>query len=240
MLGTIVNSLSIIAGSLIGLIIKNGLKENYKDITMQAIGLAVLFIGGASTISGLMDPSSESVLFIISLVIGGLFGEWLNIEKKLDNLGNFLQSKFGKKESNIAQGFVTASLVYCVGSLAILGSLESGLTNEHSMLYAKSILDGVSAIIFASSMGFGVIFSAGAVFIYQGTITLFANSIEPFISADIIREMSIVGGILIFSIGLSVLEIKKIKTGNLLPAIFIPVVYYIAVLPLYEYIIKFI
>lgn len=240
MFGTIVNTFSIIIGASLGLLIKNGLTNRYKEITMQGLGLAVLFVGSASTIGGLLDPSSEAVLFIVSLVIGGLLGEWINIEEKLDILGDKIQEKFGNGTTNISQGFVTASLIYCVGSLAILGSLESGLTNTHTMLYAKSILDGVSAIIFASTMGIGVLLSAFSVLIYQGVITLFAKTIEPFMTVDIIREMSIVGGILIMSIGLSILEIKKIKTGNLLPAIIIPAIYYIIFLPIYKYIIAFV
>lgn len=232
MLGTIVNALAIIVGSIVGSLVRNGLKEKYKNIIMQAIPLAVLFIGASGSIQGIIDPNSEPVLFIISLVIGGILGEWIGIESKLESMGNLIQKRFGAKDSNIAKGFVSASIIFCVGTMAILGALQSGLEGKHDMLFAKSILDGITSVILASSLGIGVIFSAAAVFIYQGLITIFAGEIESYMTEDMIREISIVGGILIFSIGLSMLEIKKIKTGNLLPAIFIPVVYYIVIIPL--------
>lgn len=233
MLGTIVNAIAIIVGSLIGLKIKHGLKENYKNIIMQSIPLCVIFIGAASTLSGLSDKNSNPILFIISLVIGGIIGEWLNIEGKLEYLGLKLQNKMKTTDNNIAKGFVTSTLIFCVGTMAILGALESGLKGNHNMLFAKAVLDGITSIILTSSMGIGVAFSAIAVFLYQGSIALFSSVIAPYISQDILREISIVGGILIFSIALTMLEIKKIKTGNLLPAIIIPVIYYLICIPLY-------
>ncbi|MBC7959449.1 MAG: DUF554 domain-containing protein [Vallitaleaceae bacterium] len=232
MLGNYVNTATIIVGCLIGLMIKNGLKDRYKEIVMQAIGLSVLFIGGTSAIAGLLDPDSEPILFIISLVIGGLFGEWIDIERRLERVGDFLQKKFGSKEQNISQGFVTASLIFCVGSMAIIGSLNSGLRNDHNMLFAKSVLDGVASIILTTTLGIGVIFSAVPVFLYQGLIVLFAKTVEPFLTTDIIREMSIVGGVIILGIGFNLLNLKKIKTANLLPAIIIPVIYYLLIQPI--------
>jgi len=232
MLGNYVNTLAIIIGSLLGLLVRRGLKEEYKTTIMQGIGLAVIFIGATTAIGGLLDPESESILFIISLVIGGLIGEFLGLEKGLNRFGDFLQNKVGSEQNNIAQGFVTASLLYCVGTMAIIGSLESGLSGNHDMLFAKSILDGITAVILTSTIGIGVIFSAGAVFIYQGTIILLASTLEPLLTAHVIREITIIGGILILGIGLNILEIKKINTVNLLPAIIVPVLYYFAFLPL--------
>jgi len=234
MLGNYVNTAAIVIGCLLGLLVHKGLKEAYKDIIMQAIGLSVLFIGAAVAIGGLLDPDSEAVLFIISLVIGGAVGEVIGIEKSLEKLGMLLQKKVGSGENNIAQGFVTASLIFCVGTMAIIGSLESGLRGNYDILFAKSVLDGITSMILATTLGIGVIFSAGAVFIYQGAIILFAGSLEPLLTIQVIREISIIGGILIFGIGLNMLEIIKIKTANLLPAIIVPVIYYFLILPLIE------
>lgn len=232
MLGNYVNTLVIIIGTLAGLMVQKGLKEKYKTIIMQAIGLSVLFIGTATALGGLLHPDSEPILFIISLVIGGVIGEILGIEEALDRLGALLQSKVGSGDSNIARGFVTASLIFCVGTMAIIGSLESGLRGNYNMLFAKSVLDGVTSMILASTLGIGVIFSAVAVFVYQGVIILFAGFLEPFLTQQVIREISIIGGILIFGIGLGMTDIKKVKTANLLPAILVPVVYYTLVIPL--------
>jgi uncharacterized membrane protein YqgA involved in biofilm formation len=225
--GTIVNTLAIVGGTTIGLIFKKGLKENIKEITNQALGLAVLFIGMVTTLSGLLNPESKPLLFIISLVVGGILGEWMRIEARLDNLGEKLKSRLGEGHGQVSEGFVTATLIYCVGSMTILGSLQSGLENKHDILFAKSMLDGIASIILASSLGIGVIFSALAVFLYQGALTLLASVIGPYATEEIIREISIVGGILIFGIGLNLLEIRRIKTGNLLPALIIPPIWII-------------
>jgi len=227
MLGTIVNTLAIMIGGILGVFIKGGIKERYRDIIMHAIPLSVLFIGAAGAIQNMIDPHSHPILFIISLALGGLIGEWINIEQKLQNLGDWIQGKIGNQSGSISQGFVSASLLFCVGTMAILGSLESGLQGVHDTLFVKSILDGITACILASTLGFGVLLSAISVFIYQGSITILARIVEPYITAPMLREMGIVGGILIFSLGLGMLEIKKVKTANLLPAIFIPVIYYL-------------
>lgn len=233
MFGTYVNTIVIIIGSIIGLVIKNGLKERYRITVMQGVALCVLFIGISTTISG-MQNGGEPILFIISLVIGAIVGEWVDFDHRLKRLGDWLQSKFGNGEHNIAQGFVTASLLFCVGTMAILGALDSGLRGNHDMLYAKSVLDGFTSIILTSSLGVGVIFSAVSVLLYQGTIVIFASALEPFLTPEIIREISIVGGILIFSLGLNMLEMTKIKTANMLPAIFVPPLYYLVVMPLFD------
>ena len=234
MLGNYINFITIVIGCLIGLLLKKGLKDEYKAIIMQAIGLSVLFVGAAITIGGLLDPDSEPVLFIVSLVIGGLVGEMLGIEKALERLGAFIQRRVGASDNNVAQGFVTASLIFCVGTMAIIGSLESGLTGNHNTLFAKSVIDGITSMILASTLGIGVIFSSAAVFIYQGSIILFSGILEPLLTANVIREISIIGGILIFGIGLTMMEIRKIRTVNLLPAVIVPVIYYLWVAPLLQ------
>jgi hypothetical protein len=233
-LGTLVNAAAIIAGGLAGIFIKKGLPEKYKSIIMQAIGLSVLFIGISGALQGIykvIDNGKLDRLYIMtmifSLVIGGIIGELAGIENKLEKLGLWFQSKLSKNGGNFAEGFVTASLVYCVGAMAIVGSLEDGLSGDPKTLFAKAILDGVSAIVFATTMGYGVAFSALPVFVYQGAITLLAGFVKPWLTDSVITQMSLVGSILIFGIGLSMLEIKRIKVGNLLPAMFLPLVYYI-------------
>jgi uncharacterized protein len=238
-LGTIVNAAAILAGGGAGVLLKNGLPEKYKSTVMQGIGLSVMFIGISGTLQGIFNITKGNTIdrqyimtMIFSLVIGGFIGEFLDIEQKLDNLGQWFQNKFTSKSlnssnSNFATGFVTASLVYCVGAMAIVGSLEDGLTGNTATLFAKSILDGVSAIIFAATMGNGVAFSAIPVFLYQGAITLLAGFIKPWLTDVVISQMSLTGSVLIFAIGSNLLEFKRIKVGNLLPAIFIPLVYYL-------------
>ncbi len=226
MLGTIVNTVLVVIGSFLGLIIKGGIKENYQKIVMQALGLCVLFVGASSALGGMLN-GSHPILFIVCLALGALVGEALSIENKINSIGDFLEKKMGGKQSNISQGFVTASLTFCVGSMAILGSFESGIQGVHTTLFTKSMLDFVAAIVFASTMGFGVVFSAVSVFIYQGALTMFASFLQPFLTDAMIMEISVVGGIMIFALGLNMLEITKIKIGNLLPALVIPVIYFL-------------
>jgi uncharacterized protein len=234
-LGTIVNTAAIILGGVSGTFIKSGLPQRYKNIIMQAIGLSVLVVGVSGALQGMYKITNEGTIsreyitvMIFSLVIGSIIGEFINIEEKLDRMGLWFQKRFIKGDSTFAQGFVTASLIYCVGAMAIVGSLEDGLIGNTNTLFAKSILDGVSAIVFAATMGIGVAFSALPVLIYQGSITLLAGFIKPWLTAEVISQMTLVGSILIMGIGLTMLEIKKIKVGNMLPAIFLPFIFYIS------------
>jgi len=220
LLGTIVNTLSIIMGSLIGLSFRGKISEKYSQTIMHGIGLAVVLIGIKTALN-----TDAILIVIISFVIGSIIGEFLCIEDRLDRLGHWIGKRFSKTSDGIAKGFVSASLLYCVGAMAIVGSMERGLTGNHQTLFAKSILDGVGSIIFASTMGIGVIFSAISVFVYQGLITVAASSIKPYLLPEVVSQMSAVGGLLIFAIGINLLDIKKIKIGNMLPAIFIPLIY---------------
>ena len=226
MLGTIVNALAIIAGSLIGLLFSKGIPEHYKVTVQNGVGLSVVLIG----LKGALVADNLLVV-IIAIVIGSLLGELIRIENRLEQLGDFLEKMVAKKnggtgEGTFAKGFVTASLVFCVGSMAIVGSMESGLTGNHQTLFAKSVLDGVTSIIFASTMGLGVIFSAVAVFLYQGAITLTAVFMKSFLVESTIGEMSSTGGLLIVAIGLNMLGMTRIRVGNMLPAIFLPLLYF--------------
>ncbi len=221
MLGTIVNCLAIICGSFAGMLFRNGIPEKYNQTVMQAIGLAVILVGIKSALG-----CDDLLVIIISLALGSVLGEFIGIESYLDKLGNFLETKLFKNSKGFSAGFVTASLLYCVGSMAIVGSLESGLTGNHDTLYAKACLDGISGIILTSSLGIGVMFSAIPVLVYQGGITLMAGVLKPLLIPAVVSQMSGTGGLLILALGLNMLREKKIKVGNMLPAVFIPLVYY--------------
>ncbi len=224
MLGTIANTLAIIAGSLLGLLFSRGIADNYKEIILSGVGLSVVLIGIKSAL-----VSGDLMVVIFSVVLGALLGEALQIEKQLQMVGAFLESKVAAKSSDrksFARGFVTASLVFCVGSMAIVGSLESGLTGNHQTLFAKSVLDGVTSVIFASTMGLGVMFSSIAVFLYQGILTVTAGFMKDVLVPETIAQMTSVGGLLIMAIGFNMLKITTIRVGNLLPAIFLPLAYF--------------
>ncbi|MBW2266047.1 MAG: DUF554 domain-containing protein [Deltaproteobacteria bacterium] len=220
MLGTIVNTLSIIVGSLVGLLLRGGIPERYSQIMMHAIGLAVVLIGLKTALE-----TPAILVVILSLAIGSILGEFLRIEDRLEQFGDWLGRRLSKDSKGVAKGFVSTSLLYCVGAMAIVGAMESGLTGNHQTLYAKSILDGIGSVVFASTLGIGVLFSSVSVFVYQGFITLTASFLKQFLLPDVVSQMSAVGGLLIMAIGISLLEIKKIKIGNMLPAIFIPLAY---------------
>ncbi|MCL2425782.1 MAG: DUF554 domain-containing protein [Oscillospiraceae bacterium] len=234
-LGTIVNIATILVGGALGLVLKRVLAKRIMDTVMQGISLAVIIIGISGTLAAaftIVDNdivSGHVLIMIVSLAIGGLIGELLKIEERLKSFGMFCEKKLTKPddESTFAQGFVTATLVFCIGSMAIVGSLEDGINRNPDILIAKSVIDGIAAMIFASAMGVGVLFSAFTVGIYQGAITLLSVFLAPFLSDIVIQQMSVVGSILIMSIGLNMLKIGKIKTANLLPAIFIPPIYHL-------------
>lgn len=219
-IGTIVNGITIIVGSLLGIVLRNSIKEVYKNAIMRGIGLTVMIIG----ISGAIE-SQNMVLVILSMVLGSLIGEIIGIEDRLIKLGDKMGKYFGRSDSNFSQGFVTATLVYCVGAMSIVGALESGLLNSNETLYAKSIIDGVSAIILASTLGIGVIFGVIPVLLYQGSISILSYYLKDILIDSLILEVSAIGGILIMAIGLNLLGIKKMKVGNMLPAVFLPIIY---------------
>lgn len=231
MVGTIVNCIAIILGCLAGLLIKGGIPEKISDTVMKGLGLCVVYIG----ISGSLKDEN-TIITIICIAIGAVIGEVIDIDEKLNSLGNFIEKKVNKKnnsntESNdknkkvsIAEGFIYSSLIFCVGAMAIVGSLESGLQNNYETLFTKSILDGISSVVFTASLGVGVFFSAIAVLLYQGTITLFAGALSNILSEAVIISMTSIGSLLILGLGLNMLNATKIKVANLLPSIFIPII----------------
>lgn len=219
-LGTIVNFSAIIVGSLIGLLIKGGVPEKISNTIMQGLSLCVIYIGISGAIKG-----SNVMLIIISSVIGGFIGELVDIDNLLKKLGDKIENKFKGRGIKISEGFVTASLLFCVGSMAIVGSLESGLQGNNKILFAKSMLDGVASIIFSSTLGIGVMLSSVSVLLYQGVITIAASGLKTILIQSVITDMTAIGSLLIMGIGFNMLGMSKIKVANLLPAVFIPIFY---------------
>ena len=221
MFGTLVNTIAVIVGSLIGMLLTKGLNEKLADGLMKGLGLCTLFLGIQGSLKG-----ENTLILILSMVIGIFIGTVLDLEEKVNHLGYMLEAKFRKKEGKkvaIAEGFVTASLLFCVGAMAIVGSLQSGLTGNHEILFNKSMLDFIAAIIFASTYGVGVLFSAFFVFLYQGSITVLAKLFAPFLTDYVIGEMTCVGFVIIIGLALNMLGITKLKIMNYVPAIFIPI-----------------
>ncbi|MEG0376958.1 MAG: DUF554 domain-containing protein [Eubacterium sp.] len=219
MLGTLINITAILAGGFCGLLFKKGLPERLSSTITHGLSLGLIALGISMGIK-----TNNFLIVLLSLAIGAIIGELLNIEKHLEHLGTRLENRFqNEKGGTFSQGFVTASLLYCTGSMAIMGSIEGGISGTYTILITKSLLDVIFSIIFASTMGVGVLFAAVPVLIYQGSITLAAGYIKPFLTDNMITEMNAVGGVLIMGIGFNLMEIKDIKLGNLLPALFIPI-----------------
>lgn len=221
MLGTIVNVITVILGSIIGLLLKKGIPQRFSDSVMKAVALCVIYIGIDGCLQG-----NNTLIAIISMAVGALIGELLKLDDRLNSLGNKLESSFSKNgtcENTIAKGFVSASLLFCVGAMAIVGSLESGINGNHEILFSKSLLDFISSIIFSASMGIGVMFSAVFVFVYQGLITVLAQFVGPYLSDAVIAEMTCTGSILIIALGLNMLGLTKLKVMNYIPAVFLPI-----------------
>lgn len=229
MFGTIVNALAILGGSIFGyiliLLFKRGIPERINDIIMKGLGLCVLLIGISSALE-----YKEILLVIISIAVGGIIGELIDIDKQLKKLGDNIEKKLKGKGGSVSQGFVSASLLYCVGAMAVMGSLESGLRGNHEILFAKAIIDGITAIVFTTTLGIGVALSSVSVFIYQGTITIAAQYLTAVLTASIVSDMSAIGGLLIVGIALNMMGITKIKVANLLPAVFMPILYQVVLI----------
>ena len=217
--GTIVNVITIIIGCLIGLFFTN-IQEKYKETIMQGIGLTVILIG-----LQMAFETNSMIIVLLSILTGAAIGEFLKLEDLLNQLGEWISSKFRSKsnDTNVAQAFVTASLIFVVGAMAILGALDSGLRGDHEILVTKAMLDGFTAFVLTTTLGFGVILSIIPVFLYQGAITIFATQIEKWIPEvlfnEMITEITAVGGLLIVAIGLNILKLTKIRVSNLLPAL---------------------
>ena len=219
MFGTIVNTVLIIAGTLIGTVLKKGIKEQYQKALFNAMGFAAVALGVNAVVQN-MPNSTYPVLFIMSLAVGSFIGAALDLDGKF----NTLVGRLGN--SNLSKGLSTAILLFCVGTLSILGPIESALNNNHTYLLTNATLDFVTSMALAATYGIGIMFAAVVLFVWQGGIYLLAGYLEPFLTESLMAEVSIVGGVLILASGLSILGIKDSKTLNMLPALFVPVVWF--------------
>ena len=220
--GAVINALAILVGGGVGLLLMGKISDKIAGSMIRAIGLCVLIIGISGALRG------DIMLLVVSLAVGTFAGELLRIDDRLNKLGELAQSKFarGSKNTRFAEGFITTTLLFCVGAMAIVGSIDSGLRDDQSVIFTKSILDGVSAMIFASTLGFGVLFSAGAVLVYQGLIEFFAGYLQNVLTSSLVTEISAVGGVMIMAIGVNMVVETKIKVANLLPGFIVAVGYY--------------
>ncbi len=230
MQGTIVNVIAIIIGSLIGILLKKGLSENYEKALHKALGIAVTITGlnGAITsmisVQGEKLVSSGELMVIISLVVGTVIGEKLRIDDRLNNISNIVEKRFNL--SGFARSFVNSTLLFGVGAMSIIGAFNDGARGDSSILYIKSLLDGIASIVFSATLGIGVIFSTIPLFIYQGSLSLAANALEPLIAGNLLNEICMVGYCLVICIGYNFLSESKIKTANLLPSLLVPIAWH--------------
>ena len=221
-LGAVMNAAAILAGGGIGLLLKNRVSEKSSQSVMRALGLCVCVIGIQGALNG------DFMLMAISLGLGTFLGEMLHIDCLLNKFGIFLQNKISKdgKDTTFGQGFVSATLLFCVGAMAIVGSIDSGLRGDYSTVIVKSILDAFASMVLASTLGAGVLFSALSVFFYQGSIELFASFLQDALTEEIITQISAVGGLMILGIGINLILGEKIKIANLLPGFIFAILYF--------------
>lgn len=221
MLGTIVNAAAILIGGAVGLLLKKGIPERVNSTVMSGVGLVVLYIG----IDGALEGSNV-LIAVIAIVAGGVVGGLLRLNDRFEGLAHRIEKRLIRDEAaagTFGEGFVTATLLFCIGAMAVVGSLQSGLAGNHEVLFAKSLIDGISAAMFASTLGAGVLLSALPVLLYQGAITLLASVIAPLLSDAVVAEMTCVGSLLIIAIGLNLLRVTKIKVMDYVLAIFLPI-----------------
>ncbi len=225
MQGTLINVIAVIVGSLVGLLIHSKLPKRITIIAFQGIGLFIIFLG-----INMASRANEIILMIFSIVLGSIIGEWIDIDYYLNRFSDYLKKKVGSDNKKFSEGFITSFMLFCVGSMTVLGAIEEGLTGEPNLLLAKSVLDGFSSVALAAAMGIGVLFSVIPLFLFQGGLTLFAGLLEAFFSEIIVTELSAVGGLLLIGLGLNILEIKKLKITNMLPSLVVVVilVYFLA------------
>ena len=230
-LGTIINVAGILLGGFGGILFGKRMKQRYQDILIQAIGICTLFLGIGGCLEEMLTiqqgklSSSGTMMLIASFCIGGLIGEWLNIEKHMEQFGDWLKQKSKSDGDNrFVEGFVTTSLTVCIGAMAVVGSIKDGISGDYSILATKAILDLVLVLVMTASLGKGCIFSAIPVALFQGVITLLAKLIEPLMTEQALSNLSLTGSILIFCVGINLVWGKKIKVANLLPSIVLAVV----------------
>ena len=220
MLGTTVNVIAVILGAIAGSLIRKGMPKRISDAMTTAVAMIVLYIG----IDG-MSSGKNTMVLVFAVILGGLIGTVLDLDGKMHELGERVEEKLSKGGGNVAEGFVSASLLFCVGAMAIVGPLQSGLSGNHEMQYTKAVLDFISAIVFASALGgLGVGLSSLSVLVLQGSITLLAGVVAPYLNDYTIGEMTCAGSVLIFVLGLNLMGITKVKLMNYIPAVLMPVI----------------
>lgn len=227
LLGTLVNTVTVLIGSCCGLLMKKGIPERISDTIFKGLALVTIFIGVSGSLAG-----ENTLIAVISMVLGALIGELINLDKHINNLGKRLENKFdkGNENSTFAKGFTSSCLLFCVGAMTIVGCLEAGLKGDNTVLFTKSAMDLCSSFIFASTMGLGVAFSAAFVLVYQGLLTLLAGVLSPVLTTGVINEMSCAGYIIIIGLGFNMLGVTNLKIMNFVPAIFLPIL----LCPLYD------
>lgn len=218
--GAVVNFFLVIIGSLLGLLFKKGIPERIQQTLMTGMAFCVLYIG----ITGLFEAQANILVMIVCMALGSIIGEVIDLDKRVNNLGLRIENSFKKKDSNtkIAEGFVAATLLFCVGAMTIVGSIDSGINGDNTTLYSKSVIDCIAAVALTSSMGIGVIFAAASTLVIEGGLTLLAGVISPILSDYIIAQMSVIGSLLIIALALNMLKITKIRVMNFVPAILLP------------------
>ena len=226
MIAVYVNMATVLVGSLLGILLRNRLKEKMQNAVMRALGLCTLVIGISSALE-----TNELLCVIICLVLGTALGEWIRIDDGIEHAGDFIKEHVLKgkvKENRFTEGFVSACILFCIGSMTIVGSLEAGINQNYSIIYAKSTMDFVSSMAFGAAMGFGVTCSVLFILLFQGGLTLLAGMVGPALSTAVVAEMSAVGGTILIGMGLNMLGAvqERIKVANMLPAIFLPIAYF--------------
>lgn len=218
--GAVVNFIAVTVGSLLGVLLKKGMPERVRKTLVQGMALCVFLIG----VTGLFEDGINILTVIISCALGAVIGEFLDLDGQVNKLGNYIQNKFSSSsDSKIAEGFVTATLLFCIGAMTVVGSIDSGISGDNTTLYSKSLIDGISAIALASSLGIGVALSAVSVLAIEGALTALAVIVEPVLSSQMISYMSVIGSLLIVAISFNMLGITKIKAMNLIPAVFVAI-----------------
>ncbi len=221
--GAVVNFFLVIVGAGVGLLFRKGFPEKVKDTLMKAMSLCVLYVG----ISGLLSDGIKPLVMILSVAVGAVLGEWLDLDRQVNRLGAFVERKMGGANGTIAEGFVSATLLFCIGAMTIVGSINSGISGDNTVLYSKSVIDAISGMALASALGVGVLLSAVPVLVLEGGLTLLAVFISPWLSGngDVITQISAVGSLLIIAIAMNMMGVTKIKVMNILPAVLLPPVF---------------
>lgn len=218
--GALVNFILVIIGGSIGMLVKSGIPERIRDALMKGMALCVLYIG----VTGLFEDEINPIIIVLSLGLGAAMGELFDLDKQINRLAGFIERKLsgGGANGTIAEGFVSATLLFCIGAMTVVGSIDSGISGDNTTLYSKSLIDCIAASVLASSLGLGVVLSAFPVLFIEGLLTLLAAVVAPVLNARTVAHMSVIGSLLIIAISFNMLKITKIKVMNILPAVFIP------------------